>query len=390
MKKRSIISFLSLFMLSSITFAQQALWDASKIISPEIKENNKVTFRIYAPNAKEVKLSGDWLSSGSATMTQDKDGLWSYTTQPIPSDLYGYSFMVDSVRTLDMSNVYVNRDVSSLFNIFITPNGKGDLYNVQQVPHGSVTKRWYNSPSNEYVHNKRITIYTPPFYEENQDKSYPVLYLLHGTGGDEDAWYTLGRATQILDNLIAQGKAEPMIVVMPNSNMTQEAAPGESSLGLNKPIMNLLYWMDGAFEETFPDILNFVDTNFRTIRDKSGRAIAGLSMGGFHALHISRIYPDTFDYMGLFSPAIQPRDTIATTAYIYDYVDETLQIQLSNQYKLYEIAIGRDDFLYDEVSQYRKKLDKLEMPYQYIESEGGHTWTNWRTYLTGFVPKLFK
>jgi len=148
--------------------------------------------------------------------------------------------------------------------------------------------------------------------------------------------------------------------------------------------------MDGTFEETFPDILNFVDSDYRTIKDKSGRAIAGLSMGGFHTLHISRIYPDTFDYMGLFSPAITPQDTTSATAYIYEDIDETLQAQKNNGYKLYLIAIGNEDFLYQEVADYKRTLDKIEMSYEYVESKGGHTWTNQRTYLSDFVPLLFK
>ncbi len=395
MKKLFLFSLACLFTYNTQSIAQQALWDTSSITSPQIMEDNSVTFRIYAPEAKNVQITGEWIEGvppawGSKSMTKDTNGMWSYTTERLASDLYGYAFLVDSVKTIDLNNVYINRDVSSLFNIFITQNGKGDLYKVNNVPHGSVTHRWYKSPNNPFASNRRITIYTPPGYEENTNHSYPVLYLLHGTGGDEEAWTTLGRATQIMDNLIAEGKAEPMIVVMPNSNVIQQAAPGESTDGMKKPIMKLPYWMDGMSEKTFPDILKFVDDNYHTIQNKSGRAIAGLSMGGFHALHISRIYPDTFDYIGLFSPAIQPRDTTAATAQIYDNIDLSLKNQKANSYKLYWISIGKDDFLYDEVADYRKQLDKIEMPYIYQESKGGHTWTNWRSYLSEFVPLLFK
>lgn len=397
MKKLFIIATALMLSISSIV-AQQALFDQSEIVSPEInKDNNDVTFRVYAPNAKDVQISGEWIpnptakfGSGSKPMTKEANGMWTYTVNSLPSDLYGYSFLIDSVRSLDLNNVYVNRDVSSLFNVFITGNGKGDLYKVKEVPHGAVTRRWYKSPKDEYATIRRITIYTPPGYEENKNKTYPVLYLLHGTGGDEEAWISLGRASQILDNLIAQGKAEPMIVVMPNSNVVQEAAPGESSLGMYKPVMMLPRWMDGKFEEIFPDILNFVENNYRTVKNKSGRAIAGLSMGGFHALHISRIYPNTFDYMGLFSPAIEPRDTNTVSGEVYKNIETTLKVQKNNGYKLYQIDLGSDDFLYDEVAAYRKKLDNLGIPYEYKESKGGHTWTNWRTYLSDFAPRLFK
>lgn len=152
--------------------------------------------------------------------------------------------------------------------------------------------------------DRRINIYTPAGYEQSGDRKYPVLYLLHGMGGDEDEWTTFGRAAQILDNLIAQGKAEPMIVVMPNGHAAMEAAPGESSLGYYKPYHMKNGTMDGAFEAYFPEIITFVESNYRVQADKAHRAIAGLSMGGFHSANISLNYPDMFDYVGLFSAAL--------------------------------------------------------------------------------------
>jgi enterochelin esterase family protein len=317
-------------------------------------------------------------------MTKDEKGIWSYTTSVLPSDLYSYSFNVDGVKCTDPNNVYLIRDVASVTNVLIIGGGKADLYKVSNVPHGSVTRRWYNSPSLGI--NRRITIYTPAGYEKSNE-SYPVLYLLHGMGGDEEAWIALGRTSQILDNLIAQGKAKPMVVVMPNGNVVQEAAPGESSLGFYKPTMQLPKTMDGKYEDTFQDIIKFVESNYRVIAKKSGRAIAGLSMGGFHSLHISRYYPNTFDYIGLFSAAIMPDAKV--TSKVYDNFDATLKQQMTNGYKLYWIGIGKADFLYKFNEEFRKKLDGLKMPYEYRESEGGHTWTNWRVYLSEFAPRLF-
>jgi enterochelin esterase family protein len=318
-------------------------------------------------------------------MKKEEKGLWTYTTAALPSDLYSYSFTVDGVRCNDPNNVYMIRDVASVTNVFITGGGKGDLYKVNSVPHGSVTRRWYNSPS--LGQDRRITIYTPPGYEKSSE-SYPVLYLLHGMGGDEEAWINLGRTSQILDNLIAQGRAKPMIVVMPNGNVAQEAAPGESSLGFYKPAMQLPNTMDGKYEETFKDIIQFVESSYRVVPEKSARAIAGLSMGGFHSLHISRFYPQTFGYIGLFSAAILADEKV--TSKVYENFDETLNLQMTNGYKLYWIGIGKTDFLYKYNQEFRKKLDDIKMPYEYRESEGGHTWTNWRVYLSEFVPKLFK
>lgn len=383
MKKTLFLLVISIILCTNL-FSQQALWGGSEVVSPEVHGNNTVTFRLHAPNAKDVKISGDWLQQ-PVTMDKDEKGLWIYTTEPLRSDLYSYSFWVDSLKTDDPSNVYINRDVSTLSNIFIIGGGNGDLYKVNKVPHGSVTRRWYSSPGNDM--ERRITIYTPAGYETGKE-AYPVLYLLHGMGGDEEAWMALGRASQILDNLIAQGKAKPMIVVMTNGNVAQEAAPGESSLGFYKPSFMLPHTMDGKMEETFKDVIRFVEDSYRVVSNKSGRAIAGLSMGGFHSLHISRYYPDTFDYIGLFSPAIKPRPDVESP--VYKDIDTTLDAQNKNGVKLYWIAIGKTDFLYKDVTDYRAKLDSLSFKYIYHESEGGHTWSNWRDYMIEFIPQLFK
>lgn len=357
-----------------------------EIISPEIHADNSVTFRLMAPNANQVSVTGDFLAQEEpAKMTNNAGGVWSYTTRPLPSELYTYAFNVDGLTVNDPNDVYYRRDVASVLNVFLIGGGQADLYKVNRVPHGTVAKRWYESPGNHMT--RRITIYTPPGYEES-NKSYPVLYLLHGMGGDEEAWMTLGRASQILDNLIAQNKAEPMIVVMPNGNVAQEAAPGESSLGFHKPQFQLPHTMDGKYEETFHEIIRFVESQYRTIPEKKGRAIAGLSMGGFHTLHIARYYPDTFDYMGLFSAAIMPDEKVQSK--VYDNIDGTLAAQKTNGFELYWIAIGKDDFLYKANADFREKLDAMDFPYIYRESEGGHTWRNWRIYLSEFLPLLFK
>lgn len=391
-----VITFLALVTVNS--FAQQALFGAAPIVSPEVKADRTVTFRIQAPAADSVQITGDFLPPvkmktqwgvvdvpGKANLTKDDKGIWTFTSQPLGSDLYSYTVIVDGFKTTDPGNVYIIRDVASVFNVFIVGGGKGDLYQVSKVPHGSVTRRWYDSPGNGMP--RRITIYTPPGYETGKEK-YPVLYLLHGMGGDEEAWIALGRTSQILDNLIAQGKAKPMLVVMTNGNVAQEAAPGESSLGYSKPTMQMDHTMDGKFEETFPDVIKFVESNYRVKTEKSGRAIAGLSMGGYHSLHISRFYPNTFDYVGLFSAAIMSNEK--ATSEVYKNFDATLEAQMKNGYKLYWIGIGKADFLYKANEEYRAKLDKMGMKYTYVETEGGHTWTNWRVYLSEFAPLLFK
>ena len=382
--------------------AQQALWGASPIVSPEVNPDNTVTFRLRAPKAVSVQLTGDFLPTqkietpqgsydipGVVNLTEGKDGVWAYTSEVLAPELYSYSFVVDGLRMMDPSNVYMIRDVATVTNVFLVGSNDGsaraDLYAVKDVPHGTVQRVWYDSPTLDM--KRRLTVYTPAGYETS-GKRYPVFYLLHGMGGDEEAWIALGRTAQILDNLIAQGKAEPMIVVMTNGNAVQQAAPGESPEGMTPPNFNLPKTMEGSFETAFPDVVNFVDKNFRTIKNKKNRAIAGLSMGGFHSHHISKQYPDMFDYVGLFSAAILPQN--AATSPIYVDYDKKLATQFAKKPALYYIAIGNTDFLYQANADLRKKLDENGYPYEYYETSDGHIWKNWRIYLTEFVPKLFK
>jgi enterochelin esterase family protein len=390
MKKQLILTLiLALFMVCPL-FAQQALYGSNAIISPEIREDRTVSFRIQAPEAAEVKLTGDWMPAegfipGSVVMEKGESGIWSHTTDVMEPELYGYAFLIDGVRTNDPNNVFVSRDIATNTNILLIPGEQAELYKVQDVPHGSLARRWYPSPGLDMT--RRITIYTPPGYESTR-KKYPVLYLLHGAGGDEEAWNELGRASQILDNLIAEGKAVPMIVVMPNGNVSQQAAPGEGIRGYYKPQFMEPGTMDGRYEASFMDIVNFVESNYRVRANKAHRAVAGLSMGGFHSLHISRYYPETFDYVGLFSPAILPNQNAGSV--VYKDLDATLKTQMENEYRLYWIGIGKTDFLYPHVTAYRRKLDDMNMPYTYRESEGGHIWKNWRIYLSEFLPLLFR
>lgn len=392
MNKSNICIMLAMLATASANnmSAQQALGSRAELKSPEVNADNSVTFRLKAPKAENVMVIGDCLSEGYAPMTLSADSIWEYTTTPLPSELYMYNFVVDGVKMTDPSNVYQNRDIANIFNIFIVdddsnPKAAGNRYRVQDVKHGSVHKVWYDSEKMGL--QRRMTVYTPAGYETS-GKSYPVLYLLHGMGGDENAWSELGRAVQILDNMIASGEIEPMIVVMPNGNAGLEAAPGESSLGMVQPFVNLPK-AKASFPEHFPEIVEYVDKNYRTIADKNGRAITGLSMGGGHSFEISKNNPDMFDYIGLFSAAVrmpgENRADMKDNATI-----DALKTLFAKNPKLYYIAIGKDDFLMDMNREYRKVLDGIGANYVYVESDGGHIWRNWRDYLTDFLPRLFK
>ena len=380
--------------------AQQALWGASPIISPEIHDDNTVTFRLNAPGATQVQITSDFVPTqkidtpfgqmdvaGAVDLTKNDQGIWEWTTpEPLAPELYSYSFLVDGLKITDPSNVFQIRDTNSITNIFIIGGDYADLYRVQDVPHGTVAKVWYHSDVLEA--DRRLTVYTPAGYEANTTETYPVFYLLHGMGGDENAWSELGRTAQILDNLIAQGKAVPMIVVMTNGNAAQQAAPGEGPDGLRQPTTALARTMEGSFETHFPEVVAFVDRTYRTKADKAHRAIAGLSMGGFHSLHISKEYPDLFDYVGLFSAAILPGQQ--ATSPIYQDMEAKLKVQFDKKPALYYIAIGNADFLYEANKAYRAQLDAAGYPYVYKETEQGHIWKNWRIYLSDFAPRLFR
>ncbi len=380
--KKLLISFAAILLSCVAAQAQQALWSRANVVSPQINDDGSVTFRLNAPQADKVAVAGDFTTKdgkdiGYGEMTRDEKGVWEFTTPPLRSELYSYTFLVDGVRMCDPSNVYINRDVASVMNILITDGDRGDLYKVNDVPHGSVKRCWYDSPT--LGKQRRMTVYTPAGYEQGKEK-YPVLYLLHGAGGDEEAWMTLGRTSQIMDNLIAKGQCRPMIVVMTNGNPWQQAAPGESAAGMTQPAMKFDP-SQKSFEEAFGDVISYVESNYRTIRKKEARAVAGLSMGGGHSFNISRMYPDKFDYVGLFSAAVGGVKDADVAA--------SLAAQRDKGFKLYWIACGNTDFLYEANKDYMKYLDSIDFPYTYRESDGGHIWRNWRIYLSEFAPMLF-
>ncbi len=380
MKSRLLTLAIMLSMSIATLSAQQNLWQNEPPKSPEIHADMSVTIRLYAPNAERVTLVGDFVDN--VAMTRNAEGVWEYTSAPLASELYNYWFNVDGIDHVnDPANSYIVRDVGSQMNYFIIPGERGDLYAAQDVPHGTMAKVWAEVSDGRA---RRMTIYTPAGYEEGKGR-YPVLYLLHGMGGDEDAWTATGRVAEIMDNLIAEGKAEPMIVVMTNGCTQHVSAPGYSHEGMWRPYMSGS--MDGSFEAMFPSIVEWVDGHYRTKAKKAYRAIAGLSMGGFHSMQISKEYPAMFDYVGLFSAAIfRGKEGIET----YSNLEAKLDRQFDEGVKLYWIAIGKDDFLYDENVRYRALLDNAGYPYTYRESDGGHIWRNWRIYLGEYAQLLFK
>ena len=237
-----------------------------------------------------------------------------------------------------------------------------------------------------------VAVYLPEGYGTHE-KDYPVLYLLHGSGDDETGWLTKGRAKAVLDSLITNDLCQPMIVVMPNGYLEQTGKhyPKEKRL-----------WMESTFEENFSQLIAWTEAHFHTLTDKQHRAIAGLSMGGFHTMHTAALLNQAFDYVGIFSALYVPHikqphaernleisDLALSDKPVYNQTEALLQLQFANPPKLYWIAVGKDDFLYQDNVVYRQYLDAKQYPYEYQESEGGHTWDNWIAYLTIFAQRLF-
>ena len=406
--KKILLTFVLGVVCAGAAMAQEALWSGSQVTSPVVNPDGTVTFNIVAPKAVKVEITGDFLApqkietamgtyeAPGVAELKEQNGVWTYTTPRLAPELYSYSVRVNGLSILDPSNVYVNRDIASLTSIFIVSDAKGDkgdLYRVNEVPHGDVAKVWYDSPTLKM--KRRMTVYTPAGYDKG--KNYPVLYLLHGAGGDEDAWTTLGRAAQIMDNLIAAGKAKPMLIVMPNGNTNCQAAPGEWSKGMYTP--SFLGSLDtpavASMDESFPDIVKYVESHYKVAKGKKNRAICGLSMGGGHSFATSKRYPDMFNYVGLFSAGLHiSGDQQGKSFYQMLQENKTVQGELAKLFAgkpaLYWIAIGKTDFLYAQNADLRRYFDEKGYPYEYLETEGGHIWRNWRIYLTEFAQKVFK
>lgn len=375
---KKILSVMALVALMIAANAQELsnFRREAKIVSPELK-GDSVTFRLDANYATVVMIGGSWMADpygSSEPMKKNRNGIWEYTI-PTPSpEIYTYWFTVDGVKTADPLNVFVQRDGSNYLNMLLVPGERTANYG-EATKHGTVSHRWYSSKI--LGMDRRLTVYTPYGYEQNPKKKYPVLYLLHGAGGDEEAWSSMGRAAQILDNLIEKGLAEPMICVMPNGNPNQAAAQTlgipTSELDWRKPENRTLY-VRSLCEEIVP----FIEQNYRAIPKPEKRAIAGLSMGGGHTISASLLYPQLFDYICPLSAAGQASP------------EDIARLKKAGV-KLYWLACGNADFLWQRSLDLKKVLEDEKMDnFEFYESDGGHVWANWRLYLNTFAQKLFK
>ncbi len=344
------------------------------IVSPEVRTDS-VTFRLKADYATQVSLQGSWMPGygDKLDMKRGAENVWEVTV-PAPSpEIYTYNFIVDGVAVNDPSNVLMQRDGTRYLSMLLIDGERSENYR-EASQRGTVSHVWYDSALLGI--NRRLTVYTPYGYETSKKVKYPVLYLLHGAGGDEEAWSSMGRAAQILDNLIEKGLAKPMIVVMPNGNPGQQAA-----CTLNLPVKNIDWRApenrDIYVKSLCEEIVPFIETNYRVIAKPESRAIAGLSMGGGHTISASLLYPALFDYICPLSAAGSA-------------TPEQIAKLKAAGVKLYFLACGSADFLFQGSEALHKVLDEQGLEHTYYVTDGGHTWYNWRNYLNTFAQLLFK
>jgi enterochelin esterase family protein len=354
--------------------------------SAEVAADHKVTFRIYAPKADEVSVSGEFGPGGP--MSKDDRGVWSLTVGPLTPDFYSYTFTVDGVRTVDPKNPMVKPGIASLDSMVLVPGDEADFEATKDVPHGEVRAAWYRSRT--LGGSRRMHVYTPPGYEGGSQR-YPVLYLLHGGGDDDAGWPTVGRAGFILDNLIAAGRAVPMLVVMPNGSLPRPANLPRPTPGAT-PSPEVRAAMEAAqnrfTDELLKEVVPFVETTYRVRPGRDNRAIAGLSMGGGRTLRVVTTHPDQFGYVAVWSAGL-----FGANAEEWEKRNEAFlkdADKVNGWVRRFEISVGDQDFALAGSKALAGALEKRGVKHAVHISGGGHTWINWRHYLNDLAPKLFQ
>lgn len=333
------------------------------ISSPEVAPDHSITFKYYSRTAQRVYLSGEFLAK-PVPMSHDTSGLWSVKVPPVTPDIYPYSFWVDSVLIADPNNSYVFANERFKRSLVEVPGDQPLIHSLQNVPHGKVTYCYYQSSTLQAT--RPLLIYTPPGFDSNNKKKYPVLYLIHGGSDTEETWTKVGRVHFIADNMIAQGKATPMIIVMPYANVRPKPMPD-----FTRDVMS--------------DIIPYVEANYPVIKEGKGRAIAGFSVGGGQTLNIGLTNTDKFAYVCSYAPFT------GTDEFKKNFTDWTPNVSAMNkQLKLFTISVGTADFLYESVNRditmFKEKKINLE---PYIVP-GGHTWMNCKLFVAKTLQQIFK
>ena len=349
------------------------------LVSPEIHQDYRVTFRLYAPQSSQVQLRGEWMEGQERmALTNDDQGVWSATVGPLTPDLYNYHFLVDGLMTPDPKNPKMKLGWRSGGVSLVDVAGPpAEFHANRNVPHGTVHEHHYFSQSLQAM--RRAHVYTPPGYEKDPKAKYPVLYLLHGAVDDDSGWVEIGRAHWIADNLIAAGKARPLIIVMPLGHAVEWNIREPGALQQNSARFT---------EDLIKDVIPLVERTYRVMPGRENRALAGLSMGGMQTLYAGLSNLDKFSHLGVFSAGIgrsSPEEFEKRHEVVLKDAGQT-----NKQLRVLWIGCGKTDFLLQANMALLDILKRSNIRHTSHESEGGHTWINWRYYLREFVPLLFQ
>ena len=392
---RHRLAFVAALVLSGATLAAQQGGrggaQAPQIVSPDVSADRRISFRIVAPQAREIRLNAsDIPNLGQNTrLTKADNGVWELTVGPLDSGAYRYNFNVDGVATIDPRNPAISESNNNVWSLVYVPGS--DLFDSKAVPHGAVAEVTYKSAT--LGRDRRMHVYTPPGYENGRDR-YPVFYLLHGAGDNDDSWSTVGRSGFILDNLIATGKAKPMVVVMPagHTSRTNANAVGRSAT-------------DEFVGDFVNDVMPYVEKHYRVLTDRPNTAIAGLSMGGLQTLEVAIPRLDRFAYVGVYSSGLigafpnaggrgaapaaapAPAGPVEWEKINAAKLDDA---NLKKGLRLLWFGTGKEDFLLTTTNATVDLFKRHGFSPVFVESPGGHTWINWRNYLSEFAPQLFK
>jgi enterochelin esterase family protein len=359
------------------------------LVSTEVLPDRKLTFRIYAPKATEVGLRGDWMEGpGTEPLRREENGVWSATVGPLAPDFYSYSFVVDGVKTADPRNAVIKQGVTSIDNMVMVPGPEAAFLEAKAVPHGEIRLAWY--PSSTLGGERRLHVYTPPGYDSSK-QSYPVFYLLHGGGDEDSGWSTIGRAGFILDNLLAEKKAQPMLIVMPNGSLPRPAnlpplVPGTTP---SPEVAAALQALQARFtSELMNDVVPFVEKTYRVRKEPASRALAGLSMGGGQTTRVLVARPDAFAYVAIWSAGVRSEAQPAFEKDAAAFLAAPQKVNAS--LKLLSLRVGDKDFALPGMRNLSELFQKHKIEHELKLNGGGHTWINWRLYLSELLPLLFR
>ena len=355
------------------------------ITSPQINADKTITFRYSAPKAKEVLLSGQF-EKKPLPMTKTENGIWSVTAGPVKPDIYPYNFIVDGISVMDPSNVAYFPNERFKGSLLDVPGDSPLIHSMKDVPHGTVTYEYY--PSVEGTTGP-LVVYTPPGYEKETNKKYPVFYLISGTTDTEEDWFKVGRANMILDNLIAEGKAKPMIIVMPNGNVEARIAEQKGGLKPADPVgresEEAVTRAKTFGNDLVKNIIPYIEKNYRVASGSDNRAIGGFSRGGGQTLRTAFNNMDKFSWICCYSAYLSPKEMEHEYKFVYENSQRT-----NSNLKLFWISVGNEDFLYNQTVEFMDFLKANNVNYKNLVTTGGHTWMNTKIFLTATAQLLFQ